>query len=158
MALLVGRYVNKIDKKGRVSVPKPFRDAFAEQSFAGLYAYPLFKSPAIEACGEDFMVRLSESLEDLDMFSDEQDDLASVILENAHPLTFDPEGRVVLPQELLDHTGITTQALFVGRGSRMQIWEPDTYTKHAKQSFDRARSRGATLRLRPVSPPSESES
>ncbi len=64
MALLVGRYVNKIDKKGRISVPKPFRDTFRDQDFAGLYAYPLFKFPAIEACGEDFMVRVSGSLED----------------------------------------------------------------------------------------------
>jgi len=149
MALFVGRFVNKIDKKGRVSVPKPFRDAFMDQSFTGIFAYPLFKSPAIEACDQTFMERLSESLDDLDMFSDEQDDLAAVILENAHSLPFDPEGRVVLPPELLEHAGITTQALFVGRGGRMQIWEPDAYAQHAKQSFERARSRGATLRLRP---------
>ncbi len=149
MALFVGRFVNKIDKKGRVSVPKPFRDAFANQSFAGLFAYPLFKSPAIEACDEAFMARLSESLDDLDMFSDEQDDLAAVILENAHSLSFDPEGRIVLPEELLFHAGIATQAVFVGRGARMQIWEPETYAEHAKKSFERARSRGATLRLRP---------
>lgn len=152
MALLVGRFVNKIDKKGRVSVPKPFRDAFKDQAFAGLYAYPLFKFPAIEACGEDFMARVSASLDDLDMFSDEQDELASVIMENAHPLGFDPEGRVVLPPELLEHAGIIDQALFVGRGTRLQIWSPDTYTSHAKQTFERARTRGATLKLRPQGP------
>jgi MraZ protein len=152
MALLVGRFVNKIDKKGRVSVPKPFRDAFKDQAFAGLYAYPLFKFPAIEACGEDFMARVSASLDDLDMFSDEQDELASVILENAHPLAYDPEGRVVLPPELLEHAGIDGQALFVGRGTRLQIWSPDTYAKHAKQTFERARTRGATLKLRPQGP------
>ena len=152
MALLVGRFVNKIDKKGRISVPKPFRDAFKDQAFAGLYAYPLFKFPAIEACGEDFMARVSASLDDLDMFSDEQDELASVIMENAHPLAFDPEGRVVLAPELLEHAGIASQALFVGRGTRLQIWSPDTYAKHAKQTFERARTRGATLKLRPQGP------
>lgn len=152
MPLFVGRHVNKIDKKGRVSVPKPFRDGFRDQTFPGVYAYPLFKYPAIEACDEGFMNRLSESLEDLDMFSDEQDDLASVVLENAHALAFDPEGRVVLPQELLDHAHITTQAVFVGRGARFQIWDPDTYAKHAQGAFDRARSRGATLKLRRPTP------
>lgn len=152
MALLVGRFVNKIDKKGRVSVPKPFRDAFKDQAFAGLYVYPLFKFPAIEACGEDFMARISASLDDLDMFSDEQDELASVIMESAHPLTFDPEGRVVLPPELMEHAGIADQALFVGRGTRLQIWSPDTYASHAKQTFERARARGATLKLRPQGP------
>lgn len=151
MALLVGRHVNKIDRKGRVSVPKPFRDALATagSEFAGLYAYPLFKVPAIEACGEDFMTRLAESLDDLDMFSDDQDDLASVLLESAHPLPFDPEGRVVLPADLLDHAGLEGQAFFVGRGARFQIWNPDIYQANRGQAFERARSRGATLRLRP---------
>ena len=46
------------------------------------------------------MERLSNSLEDLPMFSDEQDDL-SVILESAHRLPFDPEGRVALPKDVL---------------------------------------------------------
>ncbi len=149
MALLVGRYVNKIDKKGRVAVPKPFREAFAGPGFAGLYVYPLFKVPALEACDEAFMARLSDSLDDLDMYSDEQDDLAAVILENAHALPFDPEGRVVLPAELLEHTGIAGEAVFVGRGRRLQVWEPEAYRKQSAQAFERARSRGATLKLRP---------
>ena len=157
MTLFVGRHINKIDSKGRVSVPKPFRAALQAQGTHTLYAYPLFKHAAIEACGEDFMARLSASLDDLDMFSDEQDDLASVILENAHPLAFDPEGRVVLPPELLAHANITTQALFVGRGARMQIWEPDAYGKHSLNAFERARSRGATLRLRRNDPPTDTE-
>jgi MraZ protein len=149
MTLLVGRHVNKLDKKGRVSVPKTFRDAFRGQSFSGIYAYPLFKYPAIEACGEDFMLRVSESLEDLDMFSDAQDDLAAVILENAHPLAFDPEGRIVLPALLLDHAGIDGDVMFVGRGARLQIWEPQAYDANHQKAFQRARSKGATLRLRP---------
>ncbi|HIC28455.1 MAG TPA: division/cell wall cluster transcriptional repressor MraZ [Rhodospirillales bacterium] len=147
MALFVGRYVNKIDKKGRVSVPKPFRLAFVEQSFSGLFAYPLFKFNAFEACGEEFMERLSDSLEDLPMFSDEQDDL-SVILESAHRLPFDPEGRITLPREILKATGITNQTLFVGRGRRFQIWQPQAYEANRGQAFDRARAKGSTLQLR----------
>ncbi len=147
MALFVGRYVNRIDKKGRVSVPKPFRTAIGSQSFSGLYVYPLFKFNAFEACGEDFMARLSDSLEDLPMFSEEQDDL-SFILESAHRLPFDPEGRVMLPKEVLKTTGITGQTLFVGRGRRFQIWEPKTYEANRGQAIERARARGATLQLR----------
>ena len=147
MALFVGRFVNRIDRKGRVSVPKPFRDAFEGQSFNGVYVYPLFKFNACEACGEEFMNRLSDSLEDIPMFSDEQDDL-SVILESAHRLPFDPEGRIVLPSDVLKSTSIINQALFVGRGRRFQIWEPKAYDANRSRAFDRARARGATLQLR----------
>ncbi len=156
MPLLVGKHVNKIDKKGRVSVPKLFRDgllaAASESSFAGVYAFPLFKFPAIEVCGEAFMTRVAESVDDLDLFSDEQDDMASVILESAHALPFDPEGRVVLPAELLDHAGMSGEAMFVGRGGRCQVWNPETYRERSKQSFDRARARGVTLPLKPLKP------
>jgi MraZ protein len=147
MTLFVGRHVNKIDGKGRVSVPKPFRSAFLSQSFKGLYVYPLFKFNAFEACDEAFMERMSDSLEDLPMFSDEQDDL-SVILESAHRLQFDPEGRVALPKDVLITAEITTQVLFVGRGRRFQIWEPKAYEANRGQSFERARAMGATLQLR----------
>lgn len=149
MTLFVGRHVNRIDKKGRVSVPKPFRAALQAQGSAVLYAYPLFKHHALEACGEDFMARLSASLEDLDMFSDEQDDLAAIVLENAHALNFDPEGRVVLSKELMEHAEIASDAVFVGRGARFQIWSPKTYEANRATAFERAKARGATLRLRP---------
>ena len=151
MALLVGRHVNKIDKKGRISVPKPFRAAFAQQDFNGVYAYPLFKSPAIEVCGEGFMARLSDSLDELDMFSDEQDDLATVIMNNAEALPMDPEGRIVLPKRFLDHAEIRSDAVFVGRGRRFQIWAPSAFDGHNQRAFERARARGATLKLRPHS-------
>lgn len=152
MPLLVGRYLNKIDRKGRVSVPKPLRDVLQAQSaggFTGVYVYPLFKAPALEACGEEFMQRIAHSLDDLDMFSEEQDDLASVLLESAHALPFDPEGRVVLPEELSRHAGIEGEALFVGRGVRFQVWNPAAYEEHRGGVFERMRAKGATLPLRP---------
>lgn len=147
MALLVGRHVNKIDAKGRVSVPKPFRAAFAKQEFTGLYAYPLFRHPAIEACDERFMNRLSESIDALDMFSEDQDDLATIVMNNAEALPFDPEGRVMMPKAFLDHTGIKDKAVFVGRGSRFQIWAPDAFDVQNAKAYERARARGATLKL-----------
>lgn len=155
MPLLVGRHLNKIDRKGRVSVPKVFRDALQAQSAdgtTGVYVYPLFKAQGLEACGEEFMQRIAQSLDDLDMFSAEQDELASVLLESAHALPFDPEGRIVLPDELIAHAGIAAEALFVGRGVRFQVWNPETYRADRADAVARARARGATLALRPEAP------
>lgn len=147
MALFVGRHVNKIDKKGRVSVPKPFRAALQSRDLTSLFVYPRFQQQAIEACDQDFMNRLSRSLDDLDLFSDDQDDLASVILANAHELAFDPEGRIVLPADLSSYANISGEVLFVGQGPRFQIWQPDAYTAFSAMAFDRARARRATLKL-----------
>jgi MraZ protein len=151
MALMIGRHVNRIDRKGRISVPKPFRDAMAGQmsEFAGVYAYPLFKEPAIEVCSEAFMQRLSDSIDDLAMFSEDHDDLRAILIENAHPLPFDPEGRVVLPQDLIRHAELVDEALFVGRGKSFQIWSPTHHDRRRREALDRVRARGATLKLKP---------
>ena len=147
MALFVGKHVNKIDKKGRISVPKPFRSALQERGLSTLYIYPQFKQHALEVCDEEFMARLSQSLDDLDLFSDDQDDLASVILANAWELFFDPEGRIVLPAELSNYAGIKGEALFVGQGPRFQIWKPSAFASFSSMAFERAKIRGATLKL-----------
>ena len=148
MAALLGRHTNKIDKKGRVSVPKLFRDAIAHQDFSGIYVYPSFQYPAMEAAGEIFIQRVLASLDDLDIFFDEEDDLAATILENTQPLPYDPEGRVILPKSMIDHVKLTTEAVFVGRGTRFQIWEPEAYALHNASSIDRARTRDVKPRLK----------
>jgi len=153
MALLVGRHLCKIDKKGRVSVPKPFRAPFESAEFRGVYAFPLFKYAALLACDEEQMKRLLGDIDALEMFSDDQDDLAAVIMNNAETLTFDPEGRIVLTPAFMDHTGIGGQVLFVGRGSRFEMWDPSTFEMHNAAAFERARARGVTLPRR--SPSSE---
>ena len=154
MALLVGRHLNKIDKKGRVSVPKPFREAFLAKGFMGVFVYPYFKYPALEGTDEAFMQRVTDSLEsNVDLFSEEQDDLASITLEYTFKLAFDPEGRVSLPAELCEHAGLKGEALFIGRGSRFQIWSPELYREHRGGAFERAKAKGATLTLSPHSAP-----
>jgi MraZ protein len=146
--VFLGRHINRIDKKGRVSVPKPFRDALATQGSDGVYVFPSFKYPALEAAGQGFIQRFVESLDTLDLFSDDQDDLAATVLANTAPLPYDPEGRVILPKSLMDHANLLEEAVFVGRGSRFQIWSPAAYEAHNEQAFARARARGATLPLR----------
>ncbi|MET1026476.1 MAG: MraZ N-terminal domain-containing protein, partial [Dongiaceae bacterium] len=49
MALFIDTFINKIDKKGRVSVPATFRAALGGQSFQGIVAFPSFKYAAIQS-------------------------------------------------------------------------------------------------------------
>ncbi|MEE2746213.1 MAG: division/cell wall cluster transcriptional repressor MraZ [Pseudomonadota bacterium] len=149
MVALIGRHNNRIDKKGRVSVPKPFRDAFSRQEFSGIFVFPSFKFAALEACGEAFMLRIIKGLDDLELFSEEQDNVASTIIENSHQLAFDTEGRVIVPRELLEHANINETALFVGRGNQFQIWDPPAYKLHNSTALKKAKTKGVTLRLGP---------
>src|SRR5512134_2694550 len=151
MPLLVGQHTNRIDRKGRVSVPKPFRDFYQGMGgFPGIYVYPSPKFDAVEACDEQYMERVAASLDDLALFSEEQNDLAILVLGSAHALPFDPEGRVVLPPDLIAHAGLDGEATFVGRGYTFQIWNPATYKPLHTERAERFRERGGSLPLRPL--------
>jgi MraZ protein len=149
MALFISTFVNKVDRKGRVSVPASFRAALRGQSFNGIVAFRSYREATIEGCAIDRMEELSRGLDALDQFSEEQDQLASTIFADAHQLAIDGDGRITLPPLLAEHAGISDAAAFVGRGATFQIWSPNTFATHQEEARKRAADRGATLRLVP---------
>jgi MraZ protein len=149
MALFIGTVLNKVDRKGRVSVPASFRAATSGLSFAGIVAFPSAKHKALECCAIDFMEQLGLSLYDIDTFSERQDDLAASIFASAHQLAFDSEGRIMLPPALVSHAGIGEVAAFVGQGPRFQIWEPKAQQSFYAGALERSRRQGLALKVRP---------
>jgi MraZ protein len=148
VALFLGSYANKVDRKGRVSVPAPFRAALADQAAHGIVAFRSFKEPAIEAFSLDDMTQMAANLEEFDQFSEERDDLATIFAD-ALQLPLDGEGRFVLPQAFAAHAGIGETALFVSAVNHFQIWEPETYARKSGGSRERLLARGATVKVRP---------
>lgn len=146
MALFLSTTVNKIDRKGRVSVPAPFRNELAGLEFHGIVALPSFKAPSLQCGGMDWMERLSSGVSEYDMFSDEQDMLSATLFASAQRLAFDGDGRIVLPEILIDHAKLTDQAAFVGRGKLFEIWEPQAFAQHQRDAMTRAASQGLTLK------------
>src|SRR5258708_32370343 len=100
MGLFLSKFVNKVDKKGRVSVPASFRTVLDESGFPGIVVFPSYKFPVIEACGMDRMERIAKSLDRLDLFSDDKDDLATTVLADGQQLGFGPGGPIRLPEHL----------------------------------------------------------
>ncbi|MCY4547360.1 MAG: division/cell wall cluster transcriptional repressor MraZ [Defluviicoccus sp.] len=149
MTAFLSTYVNKVDRKKRVSVPAPFRAALAGSSFGGLIVYPSLRESAIEAFSRDVLEqlnnrRMSRSLEGDDfeqLLLGGGDGLIDAVMAMVHELPFDPEGRVVLPSALAAHAGITDRAAFVGRGNRFQIWAPEAFQAHQDEAIDALRRR-----------------
>ncbi len=146
MSVYFGTFENKVDRKGRVSVPATFRQNLATSAFQGIIAFRYHTPEAVEACSLEFMERLDLSLADFDLFSEAHDDLAFNIFAESHQLPFDGEGRVILPAALLEITGISDRAAFVGKGPTFQIWEP--VALETRKAEARERAPNLTLRLR----------
>lgn len=147
MTLFLSTYINKIDKKGRISVPAPFRAVVAKTDFQGIIAYSSFMHPCVEACGIDRIEQLSRSIDALDPYSDERDAFATTILGGSIQLPFDSEGRIMLPEPLIDAADINDKAVFVGKGITFEIWQPGRFEAYAQKARDLAKEKRANLRL-----------
>ncbi|HET8726095.1 MAG TPA: division/cell wall cluster transcriptional repressor MraZ [Alphaproteobacteria bacterium] len=145
MALFLSTYVNRIDKKGRVSVPASFRAALEASGSPILFVTPHHELPAIDGNSQAWMEQLVSRLDELPMFSRERSNLEHTILGKTRDLTLDPEGRISLPKALLDKAGIEDQVAFVGLGRYFQIWRPETLETHRAQAEEATVSGGLTL-------------
>ena len=134
MNIFLSKYLNKIDVKGRVSIPASYRTTLAAENFSGIIVYPSFKNNCIEACSMSRLEELSRMIQTLDPYSDERDAFETIVLGEAISLQFDNEGRVTLPFGLTSGVGITTQACFVGKGLVFEIWNPVDFEEYLKSA------------------------
>jgi MraZ protein len=132
--LFLSTYTNKIDKKGRVSIPASFRAALAGENFSGVVAYASFVNPCIEACGISRMESLFQTIDALDPFSEERDAFAATVLGGSIQLAFDGDGRVVLPQILIEKAELVDEAIFIGKGNTFEIWNSAKFSVHSENA------------------------
>ncbi len=145
MALFLDTFVNKLDRKGRVSVPAPYRQQLAAQAFQGIAALHSFKHRAVQCGSLEWLEQINRQLGAVDLFSDEHDDLTATLFGDTKQLPFDSEGRIILPPTLIEHAGIGELAAFVGRGSIFEIWDPATLGAYKAEARRRALESGRTL-------------
>ena len=151
--LFLSTYVNKVDRKGRVSVPAPFRTVLSGQNSAGILAFRSFKHNALDCSGLARVEEMAAQMETLAEFSEEYENLAALFADMKQ-LPFDSEGRIILPEDLLQFVGITESVAFVGQGKNFQVWEPAAHEAHQEARRQSARESKFTMPTsRPAAPP-----
>jgi len=144
--MFLSSYENKLDKKGRVSVPASFRSYLSSLGYNGVICYPSFNNQSIEACSQDRIEKLSNTIDSLNPFEEKRDYFATSILSESISLQFDSEGRISLPTKLLKHAKIKNNMLFVGQGKTFQIWEPSIFEKFKAQAKKKSNLYRASLK------------
>jgi MraZ protein len=145
--LFLSTIVNKLDKKGRVSVPASFRSALEEEAFAGVVLFRSLHLPTLEGLGSGRLQQLSESLDGHDIFAQSSHDLADSVFADAQMLGFDSEGRIAIPPAFLAYARINEQVAFVGRGATFQIWDYEAFKEHQEKARQRLRDNPLALNL-----------
>ena len=119
-------------------MPATFRTYLSSMGYSGIICYPSFNNFSIEACPQNRIERLSESIDSLNPFEEKRDIFATSVLSDSVNLQFDSEGRISIPNKLLDHAKIKQTMLFVGQGKTFQIWEPKLFEKFKTQARKKA--------------------
>jgi len=145
MSLFLSQYFNKIDKKGRVSLPSAFRNILPKDNKSELILFKSLKFATIEGCSYERINKIAERIDKLDIFSDDQDDFSTSIFSEIIPTNLDKEGRFLLPEILKNYSNIINEVTFIGQGHYFQIWEPKAAIKHQKNSRARLVSKKKTL-------------
>jgi MraZ protein len=135
-----GKTTNRLDAKGRVSIPADFRKVLAGQAIVLRRStrHPCLEAWPAAAFDEDL-----PAPGPLDQLSPDEEALALAMFADTTDVTPDPEGRVILPRDLRDFAGITDSVTFMGVRSHFQIWSPEAaeaQIEAARQALARAQA------------------
>jgi MraZ protein len=144
----MGSHQGKLDAKGRVSIPALFRTvlrAGASEGPVSLILRPSHTLPCIEGWAEPTFEALGDPLQKIPLFSADHEDLSAALYADAYPVESDKEGRIVLPDLLARHAGLSDAVVFMGQGKYFGIWEPQAADARRVDARARSFTRGITL-------------
>ncbi|MFB2550754.1 division/cell wall cluster transcriptional repressor MraZ [Ensifer soli] len=136
--------VNRIDAKGRVSVPSLFRSVLSARNVRELYCFQDFVFPAVSAGGPELLDRFEGQTNGGDPFSPDANRMSLLIHGGGVFMKLDPEGRLMVTDFIRSFTGITTDVMFVGRSDYFQLWEPAAFQEMQAAARAQVRDRGLT--------------
>jgi MraZ protein len=145
MNLFVSTFVNKIDKKGRVSLPSIFRSALPKNSKNEIILSKSLRNDIIDGLSVDRVKEIAKRINNLDFFSEEHEDFTTSIFSEMLPTNLDKEGRFLIPEQLKKFANIKNEVSFIGQGYFFQIVNPSTALDLQKKSRTRLNLNKKTL-------------
>lgn len=133
-------FTNRVDRKGRVSVPAEFRAVLAARQSAKLLIFPALYEDALDAAADDHLATLKARVDAMDPDDPATAAFRATTFARMHALQIDAEGRIVLDEVLKLHAGIDEQVTFAGLGDKFQLWNPARWVAFQQAEFARQRA------------------
>jgi MraZ protein len=132
LAVFKGTYRHRIDGKGRLPVPAPFRRALSAQGADGVVVTVLDQCLAVYAPAE--WARLEAQIAALPAFNRQVKALTRLLASRAADCDLDVQGRILLPPALRQSAALSREAVVIGALSRFEIWAPESWEGFLKES------------------------
>lgn len=122
--MLMGEYHHSIDDKSRLVLPSKFRDNLGDAFIItrGLEGC-LFVYPKNEW---DLIIN---NLKELPFTKKDHRAFMRFFLSGAEEITFDKQGRILIPNQLLSYANLTNKCVVIGVNDRLEIWAEDKFTE-----------------------------
>jgi len=128
--MFVSTYQGRVDGKGRVSIPAPYRHALgARCPTVVVSAVYMLGSPCLAVYGLASMAALVNSLKEAGPDDEARQAVSLTLFPHAQTMTTDSTGRILLPAHLLRHAHLDDRVLAVGAGDHFHLWNPDRYNR-----------------------------
>ena len=139
-----GEFDQKVDKKGRMSIPSDFRAVLTdgdprcpENPLARLV---VLHGPHIKDCLHVYTIEAMEEIEEgikrLPRGSVERKKASRKILGKSWETEVDKDGRIVLPQRLREQIGLDGLATMTAMGDYFELWDATTYERFEEEDDD----------------------
>ena len=140
MIIFSNIYLVTLDGKGRVVLPSPFKKEMGdalEMSF-------VVEKDVYDKClniypHSTWLAKVEQLRRKLNPENPVHSQMLSRYYEEIVKLTMAENGRLNIPDEMLEYAGITKEAVFTGQGSRMRLWEPSRHNQSRLSDEEYAR-------------------
>jgi MraZ protein len=119
---LIGRYYHALEQKGRLSIPKSYRDELGS---------PVIITRGLDGClfcfAKSKWQQVEADLASLSLNRKQARDYIRLIAQSAYEVPTDGLGRILIPESLRNLAALKKRVVVAGSISRLEIWDESTY-------------------------------
>ena len=132
----IGQFPVRLDAKNRAFMPAGFRRILQQSESQTLVVRKdYFENCLVVYPAAQWQEEIAKVRAKLNRFDGNQQMVYRKLVSEAQEIQLDSNGRMLLPQALLDKVGIKQDALFVGMEQTIEIWAPDIAASGSNQPF-----------------------
>ncbi len=128
-SMFIGEYSHNLDEKGRLAVPKKFRQVLSKGAVV---------TRGLDNClflyTKQEWQKLAEKLANLPFAQANTRAFARLMLAGAMDVDVDGQGRVVVPEYLRSFAGLKKEIVVAGLYNRLELWDKDAWADYTKKN------------------------
>ncbi|MFM8347381.1 MAG: division/cell wall cluster transcriptional repressor MraZ [Bacteroidota bacterium] len=129
MTFFTSEYLCKLDAKGRLVLPARIKSQLPAEGSEELIIRRGFEQCLIIYPVVEFK-KVFSKISSLNEFQQENRTLQRNFLSGVVTVELDGAGRFLIPKQLLAYAQVDKDAMLVGTGSKVELWNPSIYEKH----------------------------